>query len=199
MNIITEQIIPTIAAIEPCYGKDGGNATRVYTISGDCFSDRRRLKSVLEAILRFYGTTLPLVRKKYGDAVARKHNVPLPLSRDLVLFQFKARSPQFIHDGASGYINLCALEDITSPGPAEKEQGAGSLVRLTGGHLIQSCYSLKTMQQRKSDANTALLHWEKLHGSYNQYPSLARESGSQDNSCCRVCVYYPCPRIKKAI
>ena len=199
MNKLTEQIIPAIVAIEPCYGDGGGNATRVYTTNGERFTDRRRLKSVLEAILRFYSTTLPVVRKKYGDIMVCKHNVPLPLSRDMVLFQYKARFPQFIHDGASGYINLCALKDITNPCPEKKEQGAASLVHLSGGHQLSSLYSCKTMQQRKFDAYTALLHFEKLHGVNDLYPVMVRESGSQEYSCCITCSRNSCPKIKNVI
>ena len=192
MNKLTEQIIPTIAAIEPCYGDGGGNATRIYTTGGECFTDRRRLKSVLEAILRFYNTTLPVMRNKFGDLMDCKHHVPLPLGRDMVLFQYKARSPQFIHDGASGYINLFALKDIINPGPAEKELGAVSLVHLTGGHQLPSLYSCKTMQQRKSGAHTALLHYEKVHGGYNQYSAMVRESSSQKSYCCLLCARSTC-------
>lgn len=191
MNKLTDQIIPTIAAIEPCYGEGGGNATRVYTMGGDCFTDRRRLKSLLEAVLRHYGTTLPIVRDKYGKLLSRKHYVPLPLGRNMVLFQYKARSPQFLHDGASGFINLFALQDIAIPCPAEKKQGVNSLVHLSGGHQLSSFLSLKTMQERKTDANTALLYYEKVHGAYSQDPVMVRESGLIDDSVCFITITAP--------
>ena len=199
MNKLTEQIISTIAAIEPCYGDGGGNATRVYTTNGECFIDRRRLKSVLEAVLRHYDTTLTVMRKKYGDILGCKHNVPLPLGNSMVLFQYKARSPQFMHDGASGYINLFALKDISDPNPAEKEQGLKSIVHLAGGHQLSSLLSSKKMQERKTDASTALLHYEKVHGVYSQYPAMVRESGSHNGYCCLLCARSTCPKASKAI
>lgn len=194
MNIITEQIIPTIAAIEPCYGEGGGNATRVYTTDGRTFTDRRRLKSVLEAILRFYTTNLPVIRKKYGGHLQCKHYVPLPLSRDMVLFQFKARAPQFLHDGASGYINYYAVKDITAPTPAAKEKGAGSLIQLTGGHLISSCYTLSKMEERKGKAATAIIYFEKQHGYGSNYPALVRENGLKGEFRCPL--LHCCPYTK---
>jgi hypothetical protein len=65
-----------ITAIEPCYGKEGGNATRIYTKSGKIYTENRRLKTVLTNLAGGYGYTLANLRNNYAELLGFSQSLP---------------------------------------------------------------------------------------------------------------------------
>jgi len=162
------QIIPDLAAIEPCYGENGGNCTCIYTRSGLTYQDKRRLITVLKQIASFYGYELSALRKKYGQLLGCRQNVPLPLNINLVLVPLKMRKPRFEQDGATGYINVCAVKAVESLTHTARDlhnretKDAKSLVHLTGGLRLYSYYSTNSTEKRLMSGRLALSHHKLL-------------------------------------
>ncbi len=152
-----------IAALEPCYGKEGGNATRVYTADGCVYEDSRRTVSVLKAIARYYGADLQALRKNYGAVLGLSQYVPLTLTPKLVLVPLKMRRPAFDQDGAIGYVNVCAVVKAGDDSDDDEEAGGGGgalcQISLSGGHLIGSHYSLRSTEKRLVGGRLALNHF----------------------------------------
>ncbi|MDW7730116.1 MAG: hypothetical protein SCJ94_08965 [Bacillota bacterium] len=162
MNIL-EAIFPNIVALEPYYSKDGGNATRIYTASGEIIIDKRRIRTVLKQLARHYNADVAYLRQKYGKIVNCNLIVPLPLSLHLVLVPLKMRLPKFEQDGATGYINACAVTRIEASAPPAGKAGSRCLVTLTGGFKLTCYISLSKMEERLSKSDHALTHFKELH------------------------------------
>jgi len=76
--------------------------------------------TVVKHLACHYSKDLVSLRKNYGELLGITQNVPLPLNLDLVLVPLKTRYPQFEKDGASGYVNVCAVESLTNLPDHEK-------------------------------------------------------------------------------
>jgi hypothetical protein len=165
--------VTDIAALEPCYGKEGGNATRVYTADGCVYEDKRRTVSVLKAIARYYGADLQALRKNYGTVLGLSQYVPLALTPKLVLVPLKMRKPAFEQDGAIGYVNVCAVVKAGAYNGDDKsacgDGGALCQISLSGGNQIGSHYSQRSTEKRLVSGRLAL----------NHFLSLQRQAGSQ--------------------
>ena len=95
--------------------------------------------------------------------------MPLPLSVNLVLVPVKTRTPKFEQDGATGYINLCAVDQIT---PHQTETGTSlhsCLVKLKGGRHLPVLYSTQTTKKRLEKGEQALTSYKAIRG----YPNPA--------------------------
>lgn len=164
------QAMPDIAAIKPYYNSDGGNFTLVYTSKGAKFEHRRRLKTVLKNIVSFYGFEPAALRKKYSELLGTKQNVPLPLTASLVLVPLKMRKPHFDQDGATGYVNVCAVKAVKEESPPLKngkgseETLCGCLVCLNGGSSLRSLFSAQNTNKRLQLGRQALMHHLALQG-----------------------------------
>ena len=133
----------------PQYGKDrGGNATRVYEATGEIYEDTRRISTIVKNAARYYSADLDSIRKSYGEKLGCTHNVPLPLGMGMVLVPFKMRKPHTRKDGATGYVNLCAVEDIIAAEPEEKEEGIRCHLLLKSGLRVPSFCSVKNTADR---------------------------------------------------
>lgn len=176
-----EKIVPTIVAIEPCYGKDGGNTTRIYTRNGEIFEDNRRLQTVLKNIARHFGADLAALRETYGKLLGCDQNIPLSLSLNLVLVPLKMRKPQFEQDGATGYVSASAVTAITTTEKGEAPETARCLIHLTGGLTVPGLYSKRNTEKRLINGRLALSHYAALHGhKKNGGASLVMERASDD-------------------
>lgn len=80
-----------------------------------------------------------------------------------MLVPIKTRTPRFEQDGATGYVNLCAitgvepLKDPTGPSPYS------CLIRLKGGQAIKALYSEASVEKRIQVGRRALDEHNKLH------------------------------------
>lgn len=176
-----EKIVPAIVALEPCYGKDGGNATRIYTRNGEVYEDNRRLLTVLKNIASHFNADLTALRENYGKLLGCGQNVPLPLSLSLVFVPLKMRNPQFEQDGATGYVSACAVTAITTTEKGEEPETARCLIHLAGGFTLPGLYSKRNTEKRLINGRLALSHYALLHGhKTNGGASLVMERASND-------------------
>ncbi len=176
VDVILEQIktaalenrIFELAALEPCYGRRGGNAVRVYTRDGGSFEMEKRTCSLLKNICAFFNADLTSLRKNYGAYLGCRQYIPLPLSPGLVLVPVKMRRPGYGNDGATGFVNLFDVEKTLKPGPKEGLEEACCLLHLKGGHVLPSLFSLENTERRLNTARVA----------YDRFLSLQNKNSS---------------------
>jgi hypothetical protein len=158
-----ETCIQTIIALEPCYGREGGNATRIYTRQGDVFEDRRRLSTLLKRFLKTYGYDLTELRNYYGRYLGCGQSVPLPISRNLVLVQLKMRQPLVENDGACGYVSATDVVRINEEVDLANNNPLKCSLHLTGGQRVPCCFTPKYVDKRLMNGRLALDHYRYLH------------------------------------
>ncbi|NLZ27441.1 MAG: hypothetical protein GX887_00570 [Firmicutes bacterium] len=151
-----------IAAVVPYYDEEGGNATRVYTIDGSTFADRRTTRWVIRRMARAFAVDLEALRQDYGQYLGISQGVPLPISEDLVMVPLKLRQVIGRNDGAGGYVNICAVQKV------EKYPGEGifkSRIHLTGGKCLPCVFNCKTVERRFCTGEIARERYIRNHGS----------------------------------
>lgn len=141
-------IIPSIVALEPCYGKDGGNATRIHTRQGDVIENNYRLQTMLGRTVKFFGFDSAELRRIYGSCLGCSQSVPLPLTNYLVLVPLKMRCPEFERDCATGYVNVCAVNSITEAAPSANKNLPKCSLEFEGGSSLPSLFSVKMTEKR---------------------------------------------------
>ncbi len=135
----------TIAALVPFYDEGGGNATRIYTVSGEVIEDSRTLRWVIKKIARVFAADLEALRHNYGSYLSLSQGVPLPFSDKLVMVPLKLRRVISENDGAGGYINMCAVEKVEDYIDDEIYK---SRIHLTGDRVIPCIFARKTVERR---------------------------------------------------
>ncbi|HSW35618.1 MAG TPA: hypothetical protein VLH18_03350 [Candidatus Limnocylindrales bacterium] len=173
-----ETIVTSIVALEPCYGTQGGNATRIYTRQGEILEDKRRLLTILKKTVRYYSLDLTSLRQNYATYLGCNQNAPLPLSAQLVLVPLKMRQPLVENDGADGYVNVCAIIDITDVINEMNGAITGCRLHLIGGHSVTCLFSRKTTEKRTTAGRLALDRRLALQG-YSSGESFIREKANE--------------------
>lgn len=159
-----ESCIQYIAAIEPCYGAEGGNACRIYTRQGQVLEDRRRVQTILKRTVDFYGGSLITMRKNYGQYLGSRQSTPLPLNAHLVLVPIKMRCPLVDNDSVTGYVNACNVTGIEPLASAEKNREVKCILHLSGGLSVPSFFSTKKTEKRLLLGRLALNRFCQLQG-----------------------------------
>ncbi len=179
MITVLANYVGSIAALEPCYGKDGGNATRVYTRQREVYVVERRLKTVLKNLACYYGADLVALRKKYGEAFGCSHDVPLVLSHDLVLVPQKMRQPLTEKDGATGYVNVCAVKQVV----AVEEGSFKCSLELEGGKKLPLLFTAAAVEKRLKMGRLAKKYYCYLRAEDNDQEgaSLVMETADHDD------------------
>jgi len=144
-----------ITALEPCYGPNGGNASKIYYKDGEVILDNRRTRSLLKYIAKKFSVDLEALRKNYGNYLACSQYVPLCINRFIILIPVKMRSPLGFYDGAIGYVNLDSIVDLKdAPGtPGKKEPQC--FIHLEGGQVVPSLFSSGNLKQQITRAKIA--------------------------------------------
>jgi hypothetical protein len=168
-----ETCIQSIIALEPCYGLEGGNATRIYTRQGEILEDKRTLTTLLKRLLKAYGYDLSELRKHYGRYLGCGQGVPLPISRNLVLVQLKMRQPLVDSDSASGYVSVNDIVRISEEAGAKGETPVKCRLTLSGGLSLPCCFTRSFVEKRLNMGRLALDHYRYLHD--NTGPALPPE------------------------
>ncbi len=174
-----ENCIQSIVALEPCYGPEGGNSTRIYTRQGDLIQDNRRLKTILAKMLKFYGYDLVELRNKYKNYLGCGQCVPLPISHQLALVPLKMRQPLVENDGASGYVSVADIVKITEE-ESSSESGEQLKCRLylNGGLIVPCCFTRQVVEKRLNQGRLVLDHYRYLHsqtGNLKPMPLITAE------------------------
>ncbi len=147
-----EQVKDRLAALIPCYDRQGGNATLIYTTGGEIIPDRRTVKWNLRRLARLYSVDLQAIRQNYGSYLGCRQGVPLPFSAGLVLVPLKIRSPVGKNDGCYGYINVPAVDSICPDGDCRGR----CVIALAGGYSLTCLYTCRTVQNKIRLAKIAL-------------------------------------------
>ena len=149
----------TIAALVPFYDDGGGNATRIYTVSGEVMDDRRTMRWAIRKVARVFAADLEVLRKNYGNYLSLSQGVPLPFSDKLVLVPLKLRRVIGENDGAVGYVNVLAAEKVEDHPDPDKDKEKDnekdnekdkfkSIIHLTGNQAIPCFFTRKTAERR---------------------------------------------------
>ncbi len=135
-----------LAALLPCYDRDGGNATLIYTTKGEVEHDRRTLRWNLQRLARLFCVDLEAARRRHGGYLHCRQGAPLPFSASLVLVALKTRCPVGKNDGSYGYFNPAAIEKCEAAAADSAE--ARSIIALPGGHRVTCFYAPQTVFKR---------------------------------------------------
>ncbi|HHX88105.1 MAG TPA: hypothetical protein GX693_08035 [Firmicutes bacterium] len=147
-----EQVKDRLVAIAPCYDRQGGNSTLIYTHSGEIIPDQRTVKWNLRRLARLYSVDLQAVRQNYGAYLGCRQGVPLPFSTALVLVPLKLRLPVGKNDGCYGYINVLAVESFQP----DADCRGRCIIKLAGGHSLTCLYTFRTVQKKMGLGKIAL-------------------------------------------
>ena len=135
-KIIYEELI----AFLPVYVQLKGNCTSIYTIGGGNYYVEKSLRTFLKQLTEYYLVDLKAVRKYYGELLAIRNLVPIPLNHDNVFIPLKVRKPICKNDGSIGYINIKYIERVT-------ESSGKTIVYLKDKTTIESLNSLNTVNK----------------------------------------------------
>ncbi len=178
MITVYAHFVGSIAAMEPCYGKNGGNATRVYTRQGEVYLVERRLKTVLKNLACYYGADTASLRKNYGGAFNSSYDTPLALSQDLVLVPLKTRQPLTKKDGATAYVNACSVKKVL---PLDEDKFKCHM-ELEGSGELRSMFTVATVEERLNRGRLAKKYYCYLRTEYKDQKgaSMVMETDHDD-------------------
>ncbi len=156
-----EKVKDRLAALIPCYDRQGGNSTLIYTTGGEIISDRRTVKWNLRRLARLYSADLQAIRQNYGRYLGCRQGVPLPFSPNLVLVSLKIRLPVGKNDGCYGYINVPAVKTVCPDADCPKR----CLISLVGEHTLSCLYTCPTVRKKIRLGGIALDYYRRDHES----------------------------------
>lgn len=176
MDKIIEIIEAGISCLIPVYQQDIGNGTKLIGEDGTCYVDRRTIKTVLKILCQYYTIHIEAYRAKYGKLVNQRLGVPIFIHPHLMLLPLKMRKPLFVKDGAYGYVNLYAIENM-------KEKDGHTRIILHNDVEIICLHRIRTVQQHLNRAKVIAanqIHYspkndtqDAFHEFYTQYNSPA--------------------------
>lgn len=129
-----------LMAFLPVYVHLKGNCTSVYTSQGENFYLEKSLRTFLNQLAQHYFLDLRAVRKYYGQLLAIRNLVPLPLNAEDIFIPLKIRKPICKNDGSIGYINIKHIEKT-------RESKGRVLIQLNNQISIESLNSLATVKK----------------------------------------------------
>jgi hypothetical protein len=121
-----------------------------------------RLQTVLKNIVAFYNCNLTELRKSYGNLLETTQSLPLAISFNLVLIPLKTRSPRFEQDGATAFVNLCAIKSVTPVLPIAGPKYC-CRIDLEGGTNLNVLYSKSCIENRMKNGRFAQKNYYSMH------------------------------------
>ena len=150
----------------PYYNVGGGNATRIYTRSGQVLEDDRSPRWVLKVLARHFGADLEALRTVYGRYLGCTYGVPVPLTEGLVLVPLRMRRVIGENDGANGYVNIMGVKGV-KPLTLNNE-GQRSCVVLEGDIKLPCLLKHTTADKKIRLGKLAYERYLNLHGKRNR-------------------------------
>ncbi len=135
----------------------------IYLRNGAVIDDNRKADTILKNVARCYGADLSALRRNYGKKFGSCHNVPLPFGMSMVMVPVKTRKPLTQKDGATAYINLCAVKNLTTPENGEEGGPVKCYLLLEGDHKLPSLHSIKNTENRLNKGHCVSEHYYLLH------------------------------------
>ena len=139
--------ITDIVAVEPFYGENGGNATRIHYRQGQVITEKFRMKTYLQRLSSHFEVNLVKLRQVCGRRLCCTQSVPLPFAPFLVLVPLKMRTPLFATDGAMGYVNIDSVKEIKNTGNVKDHTSPKCIITFEGGSSVPSLYSRKITEK----------------------------------------------------
>ncbi|HWJ02813.1 MAG TPA: hypothetical protein VNU93_03980 [Verrucomicrobiae bacterium] len=130
-RIKAEDCLEDLAAIEPVYHRDCGDACYLHLGNAQTGLDARGIRAVKQGLARAKALNYTYLRRLCGEELGRELSVPIPLAANLVLVPVKMRVPLTGNDSAYGLVNLGKVKKVASV------HGGGSLVVLESGASLQ--------------------------------------------------------------
>ncbi len=142
---------------------------------------------MLRNLVHGYGYDLAMLRKQFGGKLYCRQDIPLPLSATQALVPLKMRCPFSEKDGATGYVNLCAVLAVVSA--SEQQEGVAAChLQLAGGHTLPSLFSKVNTAGRLNKAKIAHDLYFHLHGHYGRESHYrVAEQAEQHQQYCTRC------------
>ena len=156
-----EEIWREIVGFYPVYSSDGGNNTLILLHDGQQYTDKRKTKTVLQAIARIFAADLTALRQRYRGYLGRKGLVPLPLHKDLILLPIRVRRVQYKDHGATGYLVLRQIVRV-APDEAASQNGTLSRITLKGGVSIKCMEKPATVRKRLTEGAQVREEYERF-------------------------------------
>ncbi len=125
-----------IQAFYPAYLQSTGNVTQVDTISGESYVVQTSLRTFLNRFCSCFAVDRSALQQRYGQLTGQKNIIPLPLGLSYIFIPLQIRQPLLPGDGATGYVQLHRIKDITDEG----ENGCKSTIHLADGRQL-SCFN----------------------------------------------------------
>ncbi len=136
-----------IVALKPVNAKGIGEATEIYTKSGEMMLDPHGIKSVLRAYIRPWCLDIIALRRAYGPLCGATLAVPLPLEPGHVLVPIKMRTALIKDDAAYGFVDLDSVTGVESVTRKSADDDARTVIQLGQLELTTSA-TLKHVQNR---------------------------------------------------
>lgn len=169
-----EELWPHILCFFPFYDADGGNGTRVFLEDGQEETDRRKTKTLLEAMARIFAADLAALRYKYRGMLCHKGLVPLPLHLSMILVPLKVRRVQYKDHGATGYAVLDRVERVE----AEPTGTPVSRVVLEGGRVLDCMEKTATVKKRLAEGLEVKEDYSRFHRGRGIFPVPVKLGGN---------------------
>jgi len=161
-----------VAALVPYYDEEGGNSTRIYTLSGEVVEDRRSPRWILKMIARYFGADLEALREGYGEYLGCYHGVPLPLSEGIVLAPLRMRRIVGENDGASGYVNALLVRRVEPYGKSCIKENEKQCCVVLEGEIQLPCLLKRGTVEKK--IRSGILAYERYRSlRWNHYTPVA--------------------------
>ncbi|NLP18566.1 MAG: hypothetical protein GX376_05645 [Firmicutes bacterium] len=148
-----------IAALRPVYTA-AGDGTDVILINGDVLHDRRRIRSVRQALARVYAVDLVAARQYYRKLLGQANAIPLPLSAKLILCPTKMRRPRCPGDFTLGYVSYRQVVGVEGYSKGDYR----SRVLLRNGAILLSLNRVTILKKRLALARFVEGHYLEAQG-----------------------------------
>ncbi len=136
-----------VIALKPVNAKGIGEATEIYTRSGETLLDPHGIKSVLRAYIRPWCLDITALRRNYGPICGATLAVPIPLEHGHVLVPIKMRAAMIKDDAAYGFVDLDSVTGLESLPRRSQSDDARTIIHLGQVELATSA-TLKHVQNR---------------------------------------------------
>ena len=168
-NLELEEIWPYILCFYPFYNSDGSNSTCIMLQDGQQCLDRRKTKTLLQAMARIFAADLKALRENYRNFLGHKGLVPLPLHRNLILVPFRVRRVQYKDHGATGYAVFNKVECVQPP-DMESSDLAVSRIGMIGGASFECLEKPATIKKRLTEASQVQKEYSRFYSGRAAYP-----------------------------
>ena len=131
-----------VCGVLPVYDNYGDNISRILLWEAEPIYQRYRTDTMIKRIAETFCKDISLIKKRASHLSGQRTCNALPIAHNIVLIPFKTRIPICKDDGATGYVLLSAIDDVS------ENKSEGVSIQLMNGHTIITSEALKTCKHR---------------------------------------------------